>query len=761
MWHYLRFPLGLLVSILCLNTSHAQTWQRLGVDLYDVEWIDQNTIIAVGAYGTILKSTDKGQSWEYTPTGISDDLYTLYALDEKTAFSAGYNGTILRTTNVGETWDKIKTPVNGTVHSIQFLPQSSLGIAVTRKGEILFSSNQGLSWELRTSIDSALLNCHILDDSTIIATSALGKIFRSSDFGATWENVYSAESPIEIQDIAHNKGLTIAVGSQAIQGQQSRILRSTDLGSTWQELKPTAFDFRAHSIRFITDEKIIVGGQRPTTGDIQLKRAIYSEDGGETWEALTINEAHGFMSILAFAFSPADVNQGVAVGSHQGIYLTQDTGKNWTTRSYSRMYEPIDAIMFQSKLQGSFFFDKDTGLVYGADGYGFGYVMRTTDQGTTWQSIATNAGIEGVLFFNSEQGIGIPRASPTVNTDKKIFTVRENGKNWTLSEKDFGSDYRYHFTSKPVLTPENTILFSADSLLFESSDEGETWEQMATLPDILTCTHFQFTGRYGWATAQYNTQSSSFYKSSVLRCNATDRENWDIVYQDSGSSFDILLGSLWFIEDSIGFIGNRKGTLYRTTNAGTSWDSVAQFTSGITGLRFFSESKGLAVGGMIMYTEDSGRTWTQLEPWPSHPKDLYTGFSHIQMLPDARTIILTGIGVIVRGTFPDKLTSVQENESTAFLNKSQQELTISPNPVQQGNEAHVRLNFITSERSGSYQVYDIQGKAVLQNSTAEIKLLPNGAELSIPTETLSPGLYFLRITTDDNQSVDGPILVTE
>ncbi len=605
---YVTSPLLFIAVLVCSISSfgsaqsHAQTWQRLGVDLFDVEWMNANTIVAVGMYGSVLRSEDAGTSWNYVQTGISDDLQTLFSFDSTNALTAGNNGTIMATTDAGETWKRIDFPIlNQQIRALGFPNNSSTGLAITYDGTVFRSTNQGSSWEMQGNVDAPILDFTFLGDSICVATSPKGKLYRSTDFGQTWITVYSTDTLIEIRQIATNTATAIAVGARSSQGQHSLILKSTDAGATWQEIQTTAIDFRAQSVYFINGQNIIIAGQRPFTSDILLQRAIYSTDSGKTWEAREINNERGFFNIHAFSFSPENPDRGIAIGTHQGIYLTESGGESWTTRSYARMYEPIDNIIFQSIIYGSYFFDRDTGIAYGSDGFGLGYAFHTTDHGTTWQSIQAGATVRGIYSFGDGTGIAVPASSATVNIEHKLLDMNHDGKDWSLTKKEFDEEYRYYFTSNPIHVTGETLSFTADSMIFESTDRGESWKRVTTVPEILTFSNMQYRDQYGWASVQHNTQSSTFLKSSVLRCNINDRTSWEVVYQDTGASFNILVGGLWFIDDNTGLLGNRKGVLYKTTNSGDTWDSIAQFETGISAIKFFSDSVGLVVGGITMY----------------------------------------------------------------------------------------------------------------------------------------------------------------
>jgi len=60
-----------------------------GNDLNDVAIIDENTMVAVGVSGLILKTTDSGINWLIKESGIADDLDELQFIDNYTGWVIG------------------------------------------------------------------------------------------------------------------------------------------------------------------------------------------------------------------------------------------------------------------------------------------------------------------------------------------------------------------------------------------------------------------------------------------------------------------------------------------------------------------------------------------------------------------------------------------------------------------------------------------------------------------------------------------------
>ena len=106
---------SIILVIICLwmmniNTSKAQLdykWQNplpQGNGLRSVVFTDENTGIAVGYYGTILRTADGGVSWDIQSSGTTVLLWAVSFGDANTGVAVGVAGTILRTIDGGLSW---------------------------------------------------------------------------------------------------------------------------------------------------------------------------------------------------------------------------------------------------------------------------------------------------------------------------------------------------------------------------------------------------------------------------------------------------------------------------------------------------------------------------------------------------------------------------------------------------------------------------------------------------------------------------------
>lgn len=94
----------------------------LGDDLQftRIKFIDPDHGFAVGEFGTVVASSDGGDSWDYLPP-IPNDFYPMAAdfLDRETGWVGGLDGVIWQTTDGGQHWTRQETGSATPVYRIE------------------------------------------------------------------------------------------------------------------------------------------------------------------------------------------------------------------------------------------------------------------------------------------------------------------------------------------------------------------------------------------------------------------------------------------------------------------------------------------------------------------------------------------------------------------------------------------------------------------------------------------------------------------
>lgn len=178
--------------------SSGSTARLLSVDVNS-----SGLAIAGGQFGTVLKSTDGGQTWTSTAPdwtvmaseehfGTQEPMVYAVSVHESGQITiAGEYGLMMRSTDAGQSWTVIRPIVPGapTIHGLYLPEQGGNGYAVGQTGLLLMSDNGGSSW---TRCDTGTeLNFHgvAASPSGQVVITGMRVMFRSENNGASWTNL--------------------------------------------------------------------------------------------------------------------------------------------------------------------------------------------------------------------------------------------------------------------------------------------------------------------------------------------------------------------------------------------------------------------------------------------------------------------------------------------------------------------------------------------------------------------------------------------
>lgn len=115
--------------------------------LNDITCPEGNICYACGSVGKIIKSNNRGDTWEEKDLPFNNYLKTIYFIDNDFGFTGGQYGALARTTDGGVTWQIIQTELRTTIIEIYFYSKDE-GYIVTTTGAIGKTIDGGLTWEI-------------------------------------------------------------------------------------------------------------------------------------------------------------------------------------------------------------------------------------------------------------------------------------------------------------------------------------------------------------------------------------------------------------------------------------------------------------------------------------------------------------------------------------------------------------------------------------------------------------------------------------
>ena len=101
-----------------IDAQARWVWQNplpQGNTLYSVSFTSASTGTATGDNGTIVRTTDGGNSWVIQSSGTTNTLYGVSFTDINYGTAVGAAGTVVRTTNGGNTWS---SQTSGTTNGL-------------------------------------------------------------------------------------------------------------------------------------------------------------------------------------------------------------------------------------------------------------------------------------------------------------------------------------------------------------------------------------------------------------------------------------------------------------------------------------------------------------------------------------------------------------------------------------------------------------------------------------------------------------------
>ncbi|HET9033468.1 MAG TPA: hypothetical protein VFN25_11245 [Dokdonella sp.] len=531
----------------------------------------------------MLKSTDGGSTW--APLTTQPDLpgieYLVEAPTDPQRIFAGGGGALATSSDGGASWSNVILPANGGsgcyLESISPLPNSSLGVVV---GCGLHGVHLATDINAPTWTDWGVANGLTANGTDSLQTTAIAVhpgfpatgtiwvgatdagIFRTTNSGVTWNPANNGYQATNIRAVAAHPldtdpaGAVILAGYGDARTPVRAMYKSSNGGASWF---PSLTNLNAEQIRWITID--------PTTVDANPFNA----------ENFTVYAAG------------RSENYPLLGGGDGGIYKSTDAGASWTTIdngiatiSGTRFMGTVRALVLDPQsctsppcVAGSG--PLQTVYVAGsgvADGPGLPYrsarVYKSTNAGSSWTA--------------SENGLPLPEDLGPVGTFNYLYSVAISMviDPVTPSTLYLGTTTAWNASvGGSIPTMENGV--------FKSTDGGANWVHSSNgLPRFAGAgsTHYDVLALainpgnpqilYAGATSfEVTGPVGSIYKSTDGGANWFEAST-GIAGQDVRALFiDPADASGDTVYAGTGGGGANPGGVFRTTDGGTTWNSLS------------------------------------------------------------------------------------------------------------------------------------------------------------------------------------------
>ena len=191
----------------------------------DISSWDSKRAVLVGNSGVVFITEDAGENWreiDVPKNEIANKLLRVHTYSNGEGWSVGEFGTILRTSNYGRSWEQARDNEDVILNDIIKFGNDQV-IAVGEFGTILRSDDDGLSWnsvELNFEIESSLMAIEFKDDLNGIAVGLDGLIIHTDDGGVTWSKANPLGHHISehLMDVVwdENRNVWFSVGNKGV-----------------------------------------------------------------------------------------------------------------------------------------------------------------------------------------------------------------------------------------------------------------------------------------------------------------------------------------------------------------------------------------------------------------------------------------------------------------------------------------------------------------------------------------------------------------
>lgn len=508
---------GIGGSKLAITNDGGNTWRdyklpdfqtRFNLPLVEATIINSNSAIIVGFNGHILLTNDRGVTWKYKSVRLDgrESLATVHFVNDSLGYIGGFNYgetelVFYKTTDGGNNWVRINSNLTtniltfGTIErktfKFHFINQN---IGFLWKRNSLFKTiNGGITWnEITNPSPDYIIKIKSSSNNKIVLSSKNLKLYYSDDIGLTW-NVFSQV------DCATNQCLTngqFDIKDNKLISQVGYIIDSTKIIKINLLTNATELINIENDIGYITDfnyyetnKYAFVGcGFNYTSFGRKIVRTI---NDGLTFETLD--------SFNSKSLSTTGTNNGLTLLRNGPDILTASVNDlaNRTSTTADGLFLHVSKdngnswrqIAKETPNQGKLLYVNNSYIsyVYSASGSSAVTLKESNNYGATWTSST---------FTFPENTTGFIMFFTAIDQNTFIFKYFGNyyyttnkGQTWTffnLPVMPNGTFYEYKFKSLNEIYAwgkKNNWPTVYDYFLYKSTNLGQSWSQVVTIPD--------------------------------------------------------------------------------------------------------------------------------------------------------------------------------------------------------------------------------------------------------------------------------------
>jgi photosystem II stability/assembly factor-like uncharacterized protein len=291
-------------------------------------------------------------------------------------------------------------------------------LAAPRDGSMLAGTETGL-YRLRTlqagwshipsAMDGRLITaiaCSPHDPDVLLAGTQPAGLFRSTDGGATWNDLQVGMKPYVALRFRDGRGV---VDPQHTNGPEIR---------HWTRVTQIVFDTR--------DATGVYAG-------VEVDSVWRSDDAGRTWdkstEGLASPDIHGFTVVGGRIYATTNA----------GLHASEDGGSTWVHRPIDSPWQYVRSIVQRPDDSGTMFMTNGDGAP-GTQGR----LYRSRDFGETWQHVPLPGEVQSSLYFLTVDPAD-PDLAFAATSLGQFYRTTDGGETWSALPRRLGEIRALHW----------------------------------------------------------------------------------------------------------------------------------------------------------------------------------------------------------------------------------------------------------------------------------------------------------------------------
>lgn len=489
-------------SINFAQVSIGSNVQILNDKLTGVHFFDENNGFAYGGT-TLIKTNDGGENWtRFTLTNFPEEYpYTSYfsllnsdKINESSSIVVGRDGVILKTSDKGQTWQYKSLMYDGAeiILDVDFINEN-IGFVVgtnETEDEVLFykTIDAGENWtKIEANALTTVNQVNFLNEN-IGFVDSYNYLFRTEDGGLNWtqienpsNNEGSGIKPVSKLKILNENSLIIATNHPS---EISKIYISHDLGDSWELIENLHYTHDVsliggnfdvindvfHAYGWYQNERKLIK-YNLVTQDIQTMN-LYDGVGNQMNDLYILNENTFYVV--------DDGRQSQEYG--RKIVKSINGGQNWVQLdSFSDLYSTGDKRLDLQYKNGNFL----ASVIDGWDGNNTNdfYLYGSNDEGNSWKLKLKTVDKLGKILYTDGATIKVVTDDilDTGTTQMTLHSSHDFGNTWETHNFLNGNEYPMPYGY--FMVDENTLIYSFFGTIKYSTNQGNNW-QTITAPNI-------------------------------------------------------------------------------------------------------------------------------------------------------------------------------------------------------------------------------------------------------------------------------------